>query len=190
MPAGREEELSEDFRQQPSAVGLATSFSEGLRGVVTPESSSSNAAPASHRRRADCEEEEGHEGEAANGADRRREAAGRAAVDDDALAADKMTTTLTPAQMLNQHRSRVKLCIENEKSWALSDEIAQGNLRRHHELGDMMELFVNQALQQQPENILKFAGIFFTQPNLRELVEDYSRETVVRPDTRDRLYGL
>ncbi|CAD7954595.1 unnamed protein product [Amoebophrya sp. A25] len=44
-------------------------------------------------------------------------------------------------------------------------------LREHPEIHTMLSKFVNSALEKRPEDILKFAGDFFTAPDLKENVE-------------------
>ncbi|EPR64500.1 hypothetical protein TGRUB_273065 [Toxoplasma gondii RUB] len=74
-------------------------------------------------------------------------------------------TTLTAEQQLVQRKSQVELMIENERY-----------LRHHAELQEMLALFMTKVLEDKPNNILKFAGEFFTQDGLKELVEAQADE--------------
>lgn len=44
-------------------------------------------------------------------------------------------------------------------------------LRLHAELGEMLGLFMTKVLEEKPDDVLTFAGEFFTQDDLQELVE-------------------
>ncbi|PFH37369.1 hypothetical protein BESB_038270 [Besnoitia besnoiti] len=69
-------------------------------------------------------------------------------------------TKLTEEQQLQQRRNQVALMIENEKY-----------LQHHAELAEMLALFMTKVLEERPQNVLKFAGEFFTQNGLKELVQ-------------------
>ena len=44
-------------------------------------------------------------------------------------------------------------------------------LREHPEIQNLLSKFVNTALEKRPEDVLKFAGDFFTNPELKKEVE-------------------
>ncbi|CAD7926093.1 unnamed protein product [Amoebophrya sp. A120] len=44
-------------------------------------------------------------------------------------------------------------------------------LREHPEIQDLLGKFVNAALHEKPDDVLKFAGHFFTNPTLKQEVE-------------------
>ena len=59
---------------------------------------------------------------------------------------------------------KLDLRIENEKY-----------LREHPEIAVMLKMFMQDVLNDYPENILEYAGSYFDVENMRELVEEQMR---------------
>jgi hypothetical protein len=46
-------------------------------------------------------------------------------------------------------------------------------LRSHPELNSMLKMFMEDVLNEYPENILEYAGEYFDKENLKEIVQEY-----------------
>jgi len=46
-------------------------------------------------------------------------------------------------------------------------------LRNHPELSSMIKMFIEDVLNEYPENILEYAGSYFDKEDLQEIVQDY-----------------
>jgi hypothetical protein len=74
------------------------------------------------------------------------------------------------AGILDVHRKdfekkKLNLRIENERY-----------LREHPELAAMIKLFLQDVLNDYPDNILEYAGNYFDNEEMREIVEKYMKE--------------
>eukprot|EP00826_Nyctotherus_ovalis_P007063 TRINITY_DN1173_c0_g1_i25.p2 TRINITY_DN1173_c0_g1~~TRINITY_DN1173_c0_g1_i25.p2 ORF type:complete len:107 (-),score=45.59 TRINITY_DN1173_c0_g1_i25:124-444(-) len=65
------------------------------------------------------------------------------------------------AQSKELDRKKLELKIENELY-----------IRAHPELKTMISLFLKKVLDEQPKNVLQFAGSFFDRPSLKDVVTE------------------
>mmetsp|Transcript_44434 Transcript_44434/g.102695 ORF Transcript_44434/g.102695 Transcript_44434/m.102695 type:complete len:100 (-) Transcript_44434:347-646(-) len=61
--------------------------------------------------------------------------------------------------------TKIQINMENERY-----------LQAHPEIRDMISVFVHQVLEYKPDNILRFAGDFFTRPDLYACVKKKTEE--------------
>eukprot|EP00928_Gymnodinium_smaydae_P065757 TRINITY_DN48852_c0_g1_i1.p2 TRINITY_DN48852_c0_g1~~TRINITY_DN48852_c0_g1_i1.p2 ORF type:complete len:104 (-),score=34.88 TRINITY_DN48852_c0_g1_i1:58-369(-) len=72
---------------------------------------------------------------------------------------------LSPEQQARLDVTKVQTNMENERY-----------LQAHPEIRDMISVFVHQVLEYKPDNILKFAGDFFTREDLYACVKKKTEE--------------
>lgn len=72
---------------------------------------------------------------------------------------------LLPEQQQRLNNTKVQLNMQNEHY-----------LRAHPEIQSMVSVFVHQVLEQKPDDILSFAGDFFTRPDLYAMVKKKTEE--------------
>mmetsp|Transcript_98366 Transcript_98366/g.306327 ORF Transcript_98366/g.306327 Transcript_98366/m.306327 type:complete len:101 (+) Transcript_98366:57-359(+) len=73
--------------------------------------------------------------------------------------------TLTLDQQDALDDTKIQINMENERY-----------LQAHPEIRDMISVFVHQVLEYKPDNILRFAGEFFTRPDLYACVKKKTEE--------------
>jgi len=74
-------------------------------------------------------------------------------------------TVLIPEQQEKLDRTKIDINMQNERY-----------LQEHPEIRDMVSVFVHQVLEYKPDNILRFAGDFFTRPDLYAMVKKKTEE--------------
>mmetsp|Transcript_41606 Transcript_41606/g.75448 ORF Transcript_41606/g.75448 Transcript_41606/m.75448 type:complete len:91 (-) Transcript_41606:165-437(-) len=72
---------------------------------------------------------------------------------------------LTAEQQEKLNETKIQIHMENERY-----------LQAHPEINDMISVFVHQVLEYKPDNILRFAGDFFTRPDLYACVKKKTEE--------------
>mmetsp|Transcript_93894 Transcript_93894/g.238991 ORF Transcript_93894/g.238991 Transcript_93894/m.238991 type:complete len:109 (-) Transcript_93894:6-332(-) len=72
---------------------------------------------------------------------------------------------LTHDQQDRLDKTKIQINMENERY-----------LQAHPEIKDMIGVFVHQVLEYKPDDILRFAGDFFTRPDLYACVKKKSEE--------------
>lgn len=77
---------------------------------------------------------------------------------------DNNPTVLTEEQHKNIHEVQIKNSLSNERYF-----------RAHPELKEMISVFVGEVLEHKPENVLEFAGDFFTRGDLYAMVKQKTR---------------
>mmetsp|Transcript_41812 Transcript_41812/g.121162 ORF Transcript_41812/g.121162 Transcript_41812/m.121162 type:complete len:101 (+) Transcript_41812:88-390(+) len=78
---------------------------------------------------------------------------------------DGANGTLTEEQQEALDEAKIQINMENERY-----------LQTHPEIRDMIGVFVHQVLEYKPDNILRFAGDFFTRPDLYACVKKKTEE--------------
>ncbi len=78
---------------------------------------------------------------------------------------DALAGTLTNEQQERLDKTKIAINMENEQY-----------LQAHPEIRDMIDVVVHQVLEHKPDNILRFAGDFFTRPDLYACVKKKSEE--------------
>jgi len=73
---------------------------------------------------------------------------------------------LTQEQQEKLNQTNIQINMQNERY-----------LRAHPEIRSLISVFVKQVLEYKPENILSFAGDFFTRPDLYPMVKKKTEET-------------
>ncbi|CEM20089.1 unnamed protein product [Vitrella brassicaformis CCMP3155] len=76
-------------------------------------------------------------------------------------------TTLTRPQQEQLDKDKVRMHMQNERY-----------LRAHPELKHLIGTFVQQTLEYKPDNLLEFAGRFFTRSDLYAMVKVKSKELI------------
>mmetsp|Transcript_107087 Transcript_107087/g.169239 ORF Transcript_107087/g.169239 Transcript_107087/m.169239 type:complete len:89 (+) Transcript_107087:86-352(+) len=72
---------------------------------------------------------------------------------------------LTKDQKERLDMTKIQINMDNERY-----------LQAHPEIRDMISVFVHQVLEYKPDNILRFAGDFFTRPDLYACVKKKTEE--------------
>eukprot|EP00929_Paragymnodinium_shiwhaense_P016464 TRINITY_DN124840_c0_g1_i1.p1 TRINITY_DN124840_c0_g1~~TRINITY_DN124840_c0_g1_i1.p1 ORF type:complete len:102 (+),score=38.65 TRINITY_DN124840_c0_g1_i1:88-393(+) len=80
-------------------------------------------------------------------------------------AAEGTGGTLTAEQQERLDATKIQINMENERY-----------LQAHPEIRDMISVFVHQVLEYKPDNVLRFAGDFFTRPDLYACVKKKTEE--------------
>mmetsp|Transcript_59003 Transcript_59003/g.128097 ORF Transcript_59003/g.128097 Transcript_59003/m.128097 type:complete len:85 (+) Transcript_59003:53-307(+) len=79
--------------------------------------------------------------------------------------AEELTARLTEEQQVSLDQTKIQINMENERY-----------LQAHPEIRDMIGVFVHQVLEYKPDNILHFAGDFFTRDDLYAVVKKKTEE--------------
>mmetsp|Transcript_32507 Transcript_32507/g.85871 ORF Transcript_32507/g.85871 Transcript_32507/m.85871 type:complete len:88 (-) Transcript_32507:115-378(-) len=79
--------------------------------------------------------------------------------------AEELAANLTGTQQESLDDTKIQVNMENERY-----------LQAHPEIRNMIGVFVHQVLEYKPENILHFAGDFFTRDDLYAVVKKTTEE--------------
>eukprot|EP00826_Nyctotherus_ovalis_P007064 TRINITY_DN1173_c0_g1_i3.p2 TRINITY_DN1173_c0_g1~~TRINITY_DN1173_c0_g1_i3.p2 ORF type:complete len:115 (+),score=43.44 TRINITY_DN1173_c0_g1_i3:116-460(+) len=73
------------------------------------------------------------------------------------------------AQSKELDRKKVRACMQRQLELKIENELY---IRAHPELKTMISLFLKKVLDEQPKNVLQFAGSFFDRPSLKDVVTE------------------